>query len=334
MNTVASVPAAASGSLLGTEVRDRRTRLGLSVRALAQHACVSPAYITAIETAHNPSTGRPPVPSLAIVTRLAAALGLDLETLAQPGLQPDTGHSPHVLAYVLRSPVGGILATLDALLGADVDHWLHIADPRSMDDDDPARATTRRFELGAYPYETRHLEPAALLDAVEREVAALAPEQRGRRVGLLIADCSAVMRYLQNAFTEIELESSWHQRVHEIWTKHLGAPPAVDVCAYNNEDIEVLGLTIDQLATALELITHHDHVIVLDGDAATTNAPAIRRILGHARPIGTSADAWQTLTAAAAQTLATPNGPERHRAARTAMRSKSPATNQNKTLSR
>ena len=94
MNTMATVPAAAGESLLGTEVRDRRTRLGLSVRALAKHAGVSPAYITAIETAHNPSTGRPPVPSLAIVTRLAAALGLDLETLARPGPQPDTGHSP------------------------------------------------------------------------------------------------------------------------------------------------------------------------------------------------------------------------------------------------
>jgi hypothetical protein len=57
--------------------------------------------------------------------------------------------------------------------------------------------------------------------------------------------------------------------------------------------------------TALELIANHDHVIVLDGDTTTTSAPAIRRILGHARPIGTSTDAWQTLTAAAAQTLAT-----------------------------
>jgi len=57
--------------------------------------------------------------------------------------------------------------------------------------------------------------------------------------------------------------------------------------------------------TALELIANHDHVIVLDGDTTTTGAPAIRRILGHAQPIGTSTDAWQTLTAAAAQTLAT-----------------------------
>lgn len=63
------------------------------------------------------------------------------------------------------------------------------------------------------------------------------------------------------------------------------------------EDAEIL--------TALELIANHDHVIVLDGDTTTTSVPAIRRILGHARPIGTSTDAWQTLTAAAARTLAT-----------------------------
>ena len=87
--------------------------------------------------------------------------------------------------------------------------------------------------------------------------------------------------------------------------RYLDAPPAVDVCSYNNEDLDALGLTIDQLATALELIANHDHVIVLDGDTTTTSASAVRRILGHARPIGTSTDAWQTLTAAAAQTLAT-----------------------------
>jgi len=113
------------------------------------------------------------------------------------------------------------------------------------------------------------------------------------------------MRYLQNASSEIELESRWHERVHEIWIRYLDAPPAVDVCSYNNEDLGALGLTIDQLATALELIANHDHVIVLDGDTTTTSAPAIRRILGHARPIGTSTDAWQALAAAAAQTLAT-----------------------------
>jgi len=103
----------------------------------------------------------------------------------------------------------------------------------------------------------------------------------------------------------VSQSTGWHGQIEEMWVKQLGAPPAVDVCAYNKDDLEALGMTIDQLTTALELIAHHDHVIAIEGDTTTTGAPAIRRILSHARPNGTSTDAWQALTAAAAQTLAT-----------------------------
>ncbi len=291
-------------SPLGAEIRDRRLQLGLSVRALAVRADISPAYVTALETGNSPSTRRPPAPSLAIVRRLAAALDLELEALIRAGdpVRPD--HGAHVLVYVAVPPPGGLLATLDAALGTDVDHWLHLADPRRTGDDDPARATTRRFAFGAYPYATPYLDPDALVDALDREVAALATAHRGERVGLLIADCSAVMRYLQDATAEIALEASWHQHVQRIWQEHLGSVPAVDVCAYDRDDLAALGLTIDQLATALELIRCHDQALVIDGDGTVAGAAAIRRILDDARPTGASRAGWQQLTAAAAQTLA------------------------------
>lgn len=290
---------------LGVEIRDRRLELGLSVRALASRAGISPAYVTAIETANNPSTGRAPVPSLAIVSRLADALQVDVGTLIRTsGSDAESAHGAHVLVYVLEPPPAGLLATVDELLGGGVDHWLHVADPRGARADDVARATTRRFALGTYPYATTQLAPADLVSALDREVAALAPSHAGRAVGLLISDCSAVMRYLQNAASEVELESEWHHHVQRIWAARLAAPPAVDVCAYVHADVAALGLTVDQLATALELICRHDHVIVLDGTATTGGAPAIRRILNQARPVGISAAAWHHLTSAAATTLA------------------------------
>lgn len=293
------------GRSFGVEIRDRRLDLGLSVRALAGRAGISPAYVTALETANNPSTGRAPVPSLAIVSRLADALKVDLGTLVGTrGSQAESAQGAHVLVYVLEPPPAGLLATVDELLGADIDHWLHVADPRGAGADDRARATTHRFALGTYPYATTQLAPADLVSALDHEVAALAPSYAGRAVGLLISDCSAVMRYLQNAASEIELEAEWHHHVERIWATRLAAPPPVDVCAYVHADVAALGLTIDQLATALELINHHDRVIVLDGPATTSGAPAIRRILDQVRPMGTSRAAWHHLTAAAAPTLA------------------------------
>ena len=60
----------------GRRVRDQRTRLGLSVRALASKAGISAAYVTSIEVGRNPTTGKPPAPSIQVVRRLAAALEL------------------------------------------------------------------------------------------------------------------------------------------------------------------------------------------------------------------------------------------------------------------
>jgi transcriptional regulator with XRE-family HTH domain len=273
------------------------------VRALAARASVSPAYVTAIETGNNPSTGRPPTPSLAIAQRLAAALEVDVATLLR-GAEPPASHGEHVLAYVLAEPAGGIVAALDAQYGDAVDHWLHLADPRGRDGDPDGRATTRRFTFGEPPYATPDLDPDALLQAVDREVAALAPAHHGARVGLVIADCSAVMRYLRDASTEVALEATWHGAVTEIWQTRLGAAPAVDVCAYRHDDIAALGLTIDGLATALDLVGRHDEVLLLDGAETVRGAPAIRRILAGARPPGASSAAWEQLAAAAASTLA------------------------------
>ena len=289
-------------SQIGVEVRERRHQLGLSVRALAARASISPAYVTAIETANNPSTGRPPVLSLAIVQRLADALELDVATLIERG-GPPSADGPHVLAYVLSPPVGGILGTLDAKYGATVDHWLHIVDPRDAADDSGSRATTRRFALGAHPYATPDFDPIALLEALDREVAALASDLHGKRVGLLIADCSAVMRYLRDASSEVANEATWHDAVSRIWRARFGAPPAVDVCAYRHDDIAALGLTIDRLGIALELVSRHDQVLLIDGRETLRGAPAIRRILAEARPPGAASGPWAQLTAAAARTL-------------------------------
>jgi transcriptional regulator with XRE-family HTH domain len=290
----------------GCRIRNQRTRLGLSARALASKAGISPAYVTAIETGRNPATGRPPAPSIQVVRRLAAALDLDASDLLDQIGAPATGAGhEHVLLYCLGRSHGGVLALVDRLFGSGVDHWLYIADPREHEVVDlDGRVAVTRWELGAFPYEAHHLEPSAVLTALDGAVRSLSPAQAGRRVGIASADSSAVMRWVQDAAAEVALERTWHRHVNEACIRHLGTQAAIDVCVYDHEDIQALGLTIDHMATALSLIQDHDQVFVWD-DGETISGPlAIRRILQCARPAGVSPNAWTTLTDAAAETLA------------------------------
>jgi transcriptional regulator with XRE-family HTH domain len=287
---------------IGAEVRERRRQLGLSVRALAARAGISPAYVTAIETANNPTTGKAPRLSLAIVQRLAEALELDVGALIDRA-SPAADHGTHVLVYVLSAPTGGILAPLVAQYAAAVDHWVHIVDPRAPDDQPAENVSPIRFALGADPYATATFDADALMAALDREIAVLAPILTGRRVGLLISDCSAVMRYLRDASAPVANEASWHDDVAALFLARLGGGPAVDACAYLHDDVAALGLTIDQLQTAVDLISRHDRVLALDGDVTVSGAPAIRRILAGARPSGASSGAWEQLASAAARTL-------------------------------
>jgi transcriptional regulator with XRE-family HTH domain len=291
---------------LGRRIRDQRKKLGLSTRAVASQAGISPAYVTSIELGRNPSTGRPPVPSIQVIRGLATALELDVVQLLEEFNTPSAPEDQHVLLYCLDRPSDGVLATVDRLFGSDVDHWLYIADPRDPQINDlDGRATVVRWQLGSFPYVTHHLDPNALVAALNDAVRSLAVTHAGRRVGLAIADCSAVMRWVQNAATEIAFERTWHRHVQDAWATHLGTPAQSDVCIYNDDDMEALGLTIDQVATALTLVREHHRVFVLDRGEAISSSPAISRILQRAQPTSVSTTAWATLTAAAAETFAT-----------------------------
>jgi transcriptional regulator with XRE-family HTH domain len=290
----------------GRRIRDQRRRLGLSVRALASKAGISSAYVTSIEVGRNPTTGRPPTPSIHVVRRLADALELDVaQLLDQIGASTTGADHDHVLLYCLGQSDGGMFALVDRLFGSWVDHWLYIADPREAEVlDQDGRAAVAQWELGAFPYETHHLDPGAVVTALDVAVRSLSPTLDGRRVGFASADSSAVMRWLQDPASEVALERTWHTYVNDACIRYLGTEAAIDVCVYDHEDIQALGLTIDPIATALALIQSHDRVFVWDHGETVSGPLAIRRILGYARPAGVSVDAWTTLTDAAAESLA------------------------------
>jgi transcriptional regulator with XRE-family HTH domain len=276
------------------------------VRALASRAGISAAYVTSIELGVNPTTGRPPVPSIQVVRRLATALGIDVPRLLDESDPGRDAPDDHVLLYCLEQPPFGMLEAIERTFGSGVDHWLYVADPREPEVDGlDGRATVVRWELGAFPYATSYLDPDAVLTALDGAVCSLSTPQPGYRVGLATADSSAVMRWVQNATAEVTLERTWHTHVHDSWMRHLGTSVAIDVCVYQHEDKQALGLTIDQLGTALALIRAHHRVFVLDHRGTIDGPLAIRRMLERTRPAGVSKKAWGILTDAAAETLAT-----------------------------
>ena len=161
------------GSLeaFGHDVRDRRLELGLSVRTLAARAGVSPAYVTAIERGRNPATGRPAVPSVAVLAGLAAALELDVaRLLATLRLSGERARAGHVLLYGLDGCESPLEAS-ERLFGDRVDHWLCIADPRGEEPALPGgRAIVRQWQVGEFPYDGPRLVPDQLVSALELEV--------------------------------------------------------------------------------------------------------------------------------------------------------------------
>ncbi len=284
--------------------------MGISVRKVAQIADVSPAYVSALELGRNSTAGRPSSPSFRVIKGLGAALELDPVRLMSELATPIGDHSgEHALLYCIGPNSMPTLGMVERLYGDRVDGWLYIADPRdstSARQADRERVGVCHWRLGEFPYSEQTLVPEDVVAALEAEVSSLELAVSGDRLGIAIADCSAVMRWVQNSAAEVQLEQTWDAHVNRIWSQRFGTPPLINVCAYWHEDIETVGHAIDQVGTALELIKHHDKIIVIDEiGTESTGSPAIRRILEKAKPSGATASSWAELADVAASALAT-----------------------------
>ena len=66
---------------LGDIIRDYRSKNGLSMQDFAVLSGLSRAYISILERNSNPSTGRPPIPSLNTIKTVASSIGVDVNQL-------------------------------------------------------------------------------------------------------------------------------------------------------------------------------------------------------------------------------------------------------------
>ncbi|UGS35620.1 helix-turn-helix domain-containing protein [Capillimicrobium parvum] len=288
---------------IGERIRARREQLGLSMRAVARAAGVSPSYLGSIESGRNPATGRAPLPSVRVLVRLADALELELDgLLAAVGVGAPPAGAAHTLLYVMAPRPLNVVEHLVRLHGDTTERWILIPDPREPA---PSAADDRvllrcSWPVGADPYPDRMLDPQRVVNALDRELRAAAARAGSARVGLAIADCSAVMRWVTNPETEIAFESRWVEDVERGFAATLGRSPTANVCVYHHDDIEALALQVDPLGIGLALLRAHTTIAVVDRTGRLrAGAPAAELMLTALKPAGVSTETWADLCAAA-----------------------------------
>jgi len=197
----------------GTAVRARRKLRGMTLRDLAERTGVSTSYLSSVERGVNPSTGRPPQISARFAERLRQVLGMgDVPVFASKkdeGRHSTAGHAcEHVLLYRLDEGRGGLAGHVAELTSGAVSDWICIADPAAPEDVAAGPGFHGwTWSFGSDPYPDEFLDPTRIVTALEARVTDLDLDLAARGYGLIIADCSAVMRWVVNPDAEIDFEA-------------------------------------------------------------------------------------------------------------------------------
>jgi transcriptional regulator with XRE-family HTH domain len=289
----------------GKQVRERRKALRISIRKLAEDSGISPSYVSAIESGRNPATGRPPEPSIGVVERLSKTLGITRTVFSPADTPRGAGcHANHVLLYRLDDGRKDLTEILEEAFGGETDQWLCVCDPRQVHES-KEDFIAWHWPFGSFPYPDTFLVADRIGDALESQVKALTGAVTAKDYGLVIADCSAVMRWMINPEAEVEYEDRWIEQSTEILQRHLGREPRVNVCVYIHRDLEALDGKIDVLDAILSLFAAHALTFVVDPAGEVLSGPkAVAAVLAECRPSGISSSAWRTLCGAAARSYA------------------------------
>lgn len=286
----------------GKQVRQRREALRISVRKLANAAGISPSYVTAIESGRNPATGRPPEPSIGVVERLSSALDLsNLVFAVDIGEGAACCDHNHTLLYRLDDGRRELREVLGEVFQQNVQQWICICDPRTPYDSDETLVAWH-WRFGDFPYPDNYLVPERIGEALEAELTNAAAKVTAENYGLVIADCSAVMRWMINPDAEVDYEDRWLERSTDVCCRLLGRPPVTNVCVYSHRDLEALSRQIDVLDTVLRLLTAHSDILAIEGSGTVlAGTEAVLAVLAECRPGGVSGSAWRSMSHAAAR---------------------------------
>lgn len=258
--------------------RDER---GWSTRDLSRRAGISQAYVVALERSRRPGRRSGPTPTVDVVARLADAFGAEPTALFAAALRPLGRHALLLVNDADRSP----LAHVAAACTGQVEAWiLASASSGAPADGLPPHGRIRLHRDGAAAY-----DPAAITEALRREVNRLTPDLEGHSVGLVFSETSAVMRTVKDPEPMIAFERTWADVVSQTIAS-IGAHAAWNVCVY---EADALARLRDPLDATLDLLRHHDTVWATAGQELVTGRAASLMALEPWRPAGISPSAWR-----------------------------------------
>lgn len=300
----------------GAQIRGRRKALRMSLRELAQRVGLSASYISSIECGRNPTTGRPPQPSAGAVDHLCAVLGLDRGSALAGPAPADAhaqgaphacggdGHCEHVLLYRLDDRRDGLEPIARRLAGNRVEQWLCVNDPATEPRSaDGFHAWNWPFLSGPYPGE--YLDVRRIVAALAAEAEARKAALHGRSYGVVIADCSSVMRWVVNPDAEVEFEDIWCAESAAALKAVVGHEPAINICVYHQLDFEALAQRLDRLTMLLRLFETHGRIAALRADGTLVEGrEAVAAILREHRPSSVTSTAWRMISGAVAAQIA------------------------------
>lgn len=284
----------------GNQVRERRKALRISIRKLATECGISASYVSAIESGKNPATGRPPEPSIGVVERLSRTLNIPRTFFGSSEAMCGAGcNHNHALLYRLDDGSADLKDILKRAFGAKVDQWVCVSDPRQVQKSDE-EIIAWHWPFGSFPYPDNFLVAERIGDALETKVVANSEKITAENYGVVIADCSAVMRWMINPDAEVDYEDRWIERSTEIFVQNLGRAPKINVCMYAHRDLEALSKQIDVLDTILRLFSAHSQTFAVDpAGNVLSGSKAVAAVLADSRPGGVSSSAWRSICNAA-----------------------------------
>jgi len=184
------------------------------------------------------------------------------------------------------------------------DQWFCVADPGNEPEAEP-QIIAWRWPFGRIHIPTAIWNLHVSLRPLELQLRKYTGVVSPSRPGLVIADCSCVMRWVVNPESEVDFETRWVELSGDAVRRVFGSAPIANVCVYDHSDMETLSSRIDVLDTLMRLFGSHTSVATIDSEnRIQRGSAAIAAILRESRPSGVSSAAWRGLTSAAAVTLA------------------------------
>jgi transcriptional regulator with XRE-family HTH domain len=269
--------AGAFAAFIGRARLDR----GWSTRQLARRARISQPYVVALERERAITDTDGPVPTVEVVTKLAAAFGVDPTDLFAGSLRPAPRHVLLVVEDRERTPVEHVRAAA----GAESDRWVWAAS--SAKGRSAGAAADHAIDL--HRDGTAAYVPERVSRSLDDELARIAGAISGSNVGFVFADTSAVMSTLADPGVVVAFEHAWADVV-SVAARRQGARATFNVCVY---ELDALRRLPDAVATAVDLVRSHDAVWSARGARVVGGAAATRRVLESLRPRPFTRSEWR-----------------------------------------